>query len=63
MLKEKINMEKELPINIAKDLSTEYYKQIESISKIKYNLNKELKDFNLIFDDILLSMNIPDIFT
>ena len=62
MLKEKINMEKELPINIAKDLSTEYFKQIESVSKIKYYLNKELKDFNLILDDILLSMNIPDIF-
>ena len=63
MLKEKIEMEKDLPINIAQDLTTNYFKKVESTSKIKYYLNKEISDFDSIANDIKISMNIPDIFS
>ena len=62
MLKEQVQIEKELPINLIKDLTTDYFKKVESTSKIKYYLDKDLKDFDSIVDDILISMNIPDFF-
>ena len=62
ILKEKIEIEKDLPINILKDLTTDYFKKVESSSKIKFYLNKDSTDFDSILDDIILSMKIPDTF-
>ena len=44
------------------DLDTEYFKNVESTSKIKFYQDKELKDFHSIAEDILTSMKIPDFF-
>jgi hypothetical protein len=44
--------------DISKELTTNYFKKIESNTKIKYYLNKNLEDFNSIINDIILSMKI-----
>ena len=60
MLEEQVQIKKELPKNLLKDLDTEYFKSVESTSKIKFYQDKELKDFHSIVEDILTSMKIPD---
>ena len=62
MLEEQVQIKKELPKNLLKDLDTEYFKNVESTSKIKFYQDKELKDFHSIAEDILTSMKIPDFF-
>ena len=62
MLEEQVQIKKELPKNLLKDLDTEYFKSVESTSKIKFYQDKELKDFHSIVEDILTSMKIPDFF-
>ena len=51
-----------MPLNLVKDLNTDYFKKVLSTSKIKYYLNIDLKDFVPIVDDILISMKIRDFF-
>ena len=36
MLEEQVQIKKELPKNLLKDLDTEYFKSVESTSKIKF---------------------------
>ena len=46
--------------SISKVLDLSYFKTLESNSNIKYYLNKELKDFDSIIKDIIISMGISN---
>ena len=43
---------------LKKELSIPFIKELESNSNIKYYINKELKDFDSIIRDIIISMGI-----
>ena len=45
---------------LKKELSIPFIKELESNSNIKYYLNKELKDFDSIIKDIIISMGISN---
>ena len=46
--------------SISKELDLSYFKTLESNSNIKYYLNKEIKDFDSIIKDIIISMGISN---